>query len=177
MDKEDKTRRRWSPTIVAAVIVLAGTIANLFLLARNASPKTIPDGFEEVWGDMGFVKWSSGSTMEEIEPNTLIAIVNGRIVGRYQFQSDSYRTLLSAGVTDNAQRPWINVDHSKGTYHVNLYPKDDDGILTNPTLTFVDTDGDGLTDRKVDWLNKKTYDTTGPLVWSLLQPGSKSSKP
>ena len=178
MDKKGNTRnRQWSPVIVAVVIVFAGMIANLLLFAQYAGPKTIGDEFEKVRGDMGFVKWSSVYEMEDIEPNTLFAIVSGRIVGRFQFQSDSYRTLLSAGINDNAQRPWINVDHSEGTYHVNCYPKGDGNVLTEPTLTFVDTDGDGLTDRKVDWLNKKTYDATGPLSWSLLEPASKSSKP
>lgn len=178
MVKENKTSsRQWLPVYVAVVIVLAGTFVNLLFFAQYVSHKTIGDDFDEVRGDMGFVKWSSVSKMDDIEPNTLFAIINGRIIGQYQFQSGSYRTLLSAGVNDNAQRPWINLDHSKGTYHVNCYPKGNGDIITDPILTFVDTDGDGLTDRKVDWLDKKTYDATGSLEWSILKPASKSSKP
>ena len=178
MDEEGKTNnRQWLPVIVAVVIVLAGTIANLLLFAQYLSPKTISEDFARVRGDMGFAKWSSVSEMEDIEPNTLFAIVNGKIVGRFQFQSDSYRTLLSAGVRDNAQRPWINCHHADGTYHVHRYPKGDRGTPTAPMLTFMDADGDGLTDRKVDWLNNKTYDATGPLAWSILGPAPGSSEP
>jgi len=178
MDKEDNTRNRQRlPVIVAVVIVLVGMTANLLFFGQYGRFKTYEDDFEKVGGDLGFVKWSNESELDDIEPNTLFAIVNGKIVGRFQFKSDSYRTLLSAGVSDNAQRPWINVDHSEGTYHVNYYPTGDGDTLRDPTLTFVDTDGDGLTDRKVYWLDGKTYDATRPLAWSLLEPNSKSSEP
>ena len=179
MDKDENSRiRRWLPVILSVAIVLAWMLANSLLVEPDAGPRTFDyDAFERVQGDLGFVKWSSGHVMEDIEPNTLIAVVNGRIVGQFQFQSGSYRTLLSAGVTDKAQRFWVNVDHSESTYHVNYYPRGDDNVLTQPELTFVDTDGDGLTDRRVDWLNKRTHDAKGPPEWSLLKPASESAEP
>lgn len=178
MNKEDYTNnRQTSPIIIAIVIILVGTLANLLLMAQYAGPMTIADGFEQVEGDMGFVKWSSEHQMADVEPNMLFAVVNGKIVGQFKFQSDSYNALRSAGVSDNAQRPWINVDHSKGTYHVSCFPKGDSDMQTEPTLIFLDTDGDGMTDRKVDWLAKKTYDVTGPVEWSLRKPASKPPRP
>ena len=105
-------------------------------------------------------------------PNTLFAIVEGKIVGRFQFQSDAYKTLVSAGVNDNAQRPWINVDHSDGTHHVHCYSVEDGRTLSDPLHSFVDKDGDGLVDRKVDWINNKTYDAIAPMAWSLFEPDS-----
>jgi hypothetical protein len=169
--------RRSSPIMIAIVIILVGTLANLLLMAQYAGPMTISDGFVEAQGDMGFVKWSSEHQMAEIEPNTLFAVVNGKFFGRFQFQSDSYNALSSAGVSDNAQRTWVNVDHSEGTYHVNRYPKSDSDILTEPIMTFVDTDGDGLIDRKVDWVAKKTYNATGSVEWNLYVAPTKSDEP
>ena len=116
MDRETKPNiRQWLPTILAVLVVLAGTITNLFLIEQDAGLKTISNGFEKVRGDMGFAKWSTEHQMANIEPNALFAIVNGKIVGQFHFRSKSYRTLQSAGVSDHAQRPWINVDHSDGT--------------------------------------------------------------
>ncbi|MBN4058923.1 hypothetical protein JYU10_00470 [bacterium AH-315-J04] len=155
--------------MLAVIIVLAGTIVNIFLLTQYAGPKTVHDGFVEARGDMCFVKWSDEHLMADIEPNALFATVNGKIVATLHYKSKHYKTLQSSGICDNAQRPWINVNHSRGIYHVNRYPKNDDDITTEPTVTYADTDGDGLTDRKVDWLAKKTYKAKDPLVWTLLE--------
>jgi hypothetical protein len=84
---------------------------------------------------------------------------------------------VSGGICDNAQRPWINVDHANGTYHVNRYPTDDGGVQTDPDVTYIDNDGDGLTDRKIDWPSGKTFDAASPFSWEPFQRTSEPSGP
>ena len=175
--KTNKSNRQWLPVIVVLLLVIVGTFINLLIWAQHTGPRNVVDDFTRVKGDMGFVRWSEVSEMDMLEPNTLFAFVNGRIVGRFEFASRSYETLVSASISDANQRQWINVNHSDGTYHVDCYPTDDDRILAQPEVTYLDTDGDGLLDRKVDWGGRKTFDAASPLIWKPLKATSEPRTP
>ena len=181
-EKTGKADRRWLPVIVVVLVVIGGTFINLMAWAGHGGPRIgiegdLVDDFVRVGGNMGFVRWSETSEVDEMEPNTLFAVVNGKLVGRFEFGSRSYRTLVSAGISDNAERVWINVNHSDGTYHVNCYPSGDIYVQKDPDVTYVDTDGDGLPDRMIDWVRKTSFDAASPMIWESLKPTPKPSDP
>jgi len=170
---EVEVRRRWTPVLIAILVVTGGTLINVLLWTQTGIEGDLTDEFVNVRGNMGFVRWSRDSLMDETDPNSLFVVVNERIVGRFEFETRSYRTLVSAGIRDLAQRAWINADHAEGTYHVNCYPPGDLDPNAEPDLTYLDRDGNGLPDRKVDWGRGASFDAAGPVDWEPLNPPPK----
>jgi len=174
--EEPKPRRRTFPVLVVLAVVIVGTVANVYILRRYAYPTTVPDGFVHVPGDMGFVTWAPESEMNEVEPDTLYAVVNGHIVGRFQFESPDYRLLRSSALSDVQHRPWIFLDHENGSYTVNVYPESAASTSTTPTSTLMDTNGNGIPDRKEEWSDGprgKVYQLAAPPVWRPYEAGSE----
>jgi len=155
-DKSSQAVQSRQPVIIAVLVVLIGTCLNLLIWTSDGGRRSqikgdLTDEFVRVSGDMGFVRWSSESQLDEVAPNMLFAVVNGKIVGRFEFDSTSYENLVSADINDTAQRPWIHADHLKGTYDINCFPGGDTRTITQPDMTYRDSDGDGLPDRKIEF--------------------------
>ncbi len=168
-DNSNQADRIRQPVIIAVLVVLIGTCFNLLVWAgangnRSQIKGDLTEEFVRVGGDMGFVRWSRESQLDEVDPNSLFAVVNGKIVGRFEFDSTSYENLVSADINDTAQRSWIHADHLKRTYSVERYPVGDTLTSTPPDMTYSDTDGDGLLDRKTVWQKTGSLAGVSPIV-------------
>ncbi|HNO78418.1 MAG TPA: hypothetical protein PKN33_10200 [Phycisphaerae bacterium] len=172
-DKSGQPDRSRQPVTIALLVVLLGTCLNLLIWTGDRGRKShvegdLADEFVRVGGDMGFVRWSGESQLDEVDPNTLFAVVNGKIVGRFEFDSTSYQNLVSADINDNAQRSWIHADHLKRAYSVDRYPVGDTHTSTPPEMTYSDTDGDGLLDRKTVWQETGSFTAVSTILCDIV---------
>ncbi|HUT61413.1 MAG TPA: hypothetical protein VNA25_26500 [Phycisphaerae bacterium] len=111
--------------------------------------------------------------MREVDDSSIYAVVSGEMPLRLTFDSPKRGRLVSVGVTDTLRRPWIDIDRNKGTYNVTVFPADDPTPGAPASRTYMDSDGDGITDAKVDWQDGQRYHMDSPIRWA---PGSASSE-
>lgn len=112
---------------------------------------TVPPGFETAAGDFCFVRWTRESSMQDVDPHSVFAIVNGVVRARFTFQSGEGEIIDSVGLSDALGRPWVDLDFVSGRYMVNHYPSEQGSVVADPAVTYIDSDRDSLLDERKDW--------------------------
>lgn len=135
-----------------ACTVLAATCVSVFIW-KSTQRQTIPEGFELVRGDWCFVRWSRDSLMQDVDPNSVFAIVNGVQRARFTFLSGERDIIESAGLADALGRPWLDLEFLNGRSRMNHYLAEQRAVNADPDVTYTDLDGDFSADQRKDWVS------------------------
>lgn len=137
---------------------------SVFILKGKQQP-TVPEGFEPVSGDFCFVRWSRDSSMQELEPNSVFAIVNGVQRARFTFRSGEHHIVESVGLTDALGRSWLDLDFLNGRNLINHYLVEQKAVNADYDVTYIDLDGDFLVDQRKDWVSGDVSCIDGVPKW------------
>jgi len=165
--------RRFAIRFGCAVFAIA--CALVFILKGRQQP-TIPGGFELVSGDFCFVRWSRDSSMQDVDPNSVFAVVNGVQRARFTLGLGERCIVESVGVTDGLGRPWLNLDFLNGQNLINHYSAEHKAANADPDVTYIDWDGDFLPDQRKDWASGDVSCLDGVQKWHPCSPPTSGSE-
>lgn len=160
------TGRRVSMVLACSI---CGNLLFLFLLILGYYSE-VADHTELVAPDCGrcdggvlcFCAALSGSELARMTPNTIYVASDGVHRARFEFLSGNTDVLKEIGIMDNLGRPWINVSLEDGTLIYNRYADDAE---TDPVISLIDKDRDGIPDAMIDWELETRFDPRQELTW------------
>jgi hypothetical protein len=109
-----------------------------------------------------FFRPRTGSELARIEPTAIYAAVDGVPRARFEFEDQELQAITSVSAYDEFGRRWVDVDFQDGKLSVEHYPND---VRSQPDLSFIDIDLDGIPDQKIDWALAKGFERAGEIVW------------
>jgi hypothetical protein len=142
-------KRTYAVATGYVVLLLAVMIEGLIILSYHRPSLTIPEDFVAVNTDAAFARWSPESGLADLGGNTVFVLWRGVVRGSLTFTSKDYTAINAAQLADPIGRPVVEVDFGRHTAQWNEYaPR---GRDPEPVATYIDSSGDFIPDKKIDW--------------------------
>lgn len=126
-------------------------------LSRQRKNASVPEGLAlRSQGPLYFAEFTTDSAL--LGPS-IVVLFHGCIVAAFDFV-DGLSAMTDVQVYDDQCRSRTNFDVRSGAFHYTVY-----GLYSDPQYSVIDEDADGLPDRKVNWVTKKSFKRSAPIEW------------
>ena len=114
-------------------------------------------------GPLYFAEFSPGTIPDSVLPPTIYVVMDGCILAGFEFDAQ-LRTVNASQLNDDMCRSRVDLTLATGAFIYTNYGK---GFEAEYSLR--DEDGDGVPDRKVDWITNESFIRSHPLEWELIR--------
>jgi hypothetical protein len=111
--------------------------------------------------------------MAPVDPNSIFAILNGKVQARFTFCDMARSVLDSVGIYDVLGRPCFDIDLRNNRHYINLYLSPSGNPAYSPRVTLCCTDGSGIPHQKKDWQTGEFLCAEQPLTWRACEATSQ----
>lgn len=156
---------RWGATVLSvAVLTLYASTSLLYwrMATTDIDPSVLLLPYS---GPLSLCRAHPASDLGQLDPNSVLVLLGDLPRLRVTLKSDKEPAIASVGVTDEFGRWWVEANVEDGTHYVSEYPEDDRSLGAEPTVTYRDTDGDGILDYRLDWQTRTPYVLAAPPAW------------
>lgn len=161
----ERVSKMGTRTIAITLIAFLAGIGLATWISREPLHR-VPAEFEVARGGFFFARWNEESGNLVNDPNSIFAVINGKLCARFTFLTAQEEDLVSAGISDSFGRPWLSADFTTGRFDVNEYAPASTTLSAPVVAVYSDTDGDGVVDRRIDLVEgtSRCLDC-GPDMW------------
>ncbi len=113
-------------------------------------------------GPLHFCQALRGSELGRIVPDAVYVASHGLVRARFEFTDEGLTALREVTLCDNLGRPWIDANLQDGSF---IYTRYTDDVQTDPQVSLMDKDGDGIPDMLVEWELQLSFEPDQELTW------------
>lgn len=92
-------------------------------------------------------------------PDGMAVLMGDCLVASFDFQND-FSELTESNLSDSQCRPRVSLEVQTGAMIYSAYTTGSD-----PDYSVGDDDGDGIADKKINWMTKRSYKRSAPVKW------------